>query len=440
MKLEKYIHPRIEETIVSFLQPFEISFFHFFLARVTFYKATEGLPTMCATVINMRLAICWNEDFLNELNDNELRFLILHEAFHLIHHHLERGRHYHPEKANIAMDMIINELIMKHYHKSRSGYVMSSMPILTREKINEIIEKIKSTRDLSKEDEKKIRDLEGKASGCVLDPNYKGVLAFEPLYEWLEENHEKSKAGGSHELSPDTKTMLDNAEIRDMMGDVHVKLDELGEDIKKQLVAEGVAKARLDVCKTRGSVPGDIEEVLSLLLTPPRQNNLKLLKRSISALKGKTKEKTWKRMNRRINGLKGKFGVANRINAGLDVSGSMWGTFDIVLRELFIDNYEINLVQIDTQVQKVEVITRKNQLKNFKMKGGGGTCLQPFVDHVLNPVNGLNRYSTVILTDGYCDSLDFKGSLQDFLILTTGDLVNYSNGPRVKQIKLEGVK
>jgi predicted metal-dependent peptidase len=438
MKLEKYIHPRIEQAIISFLQPFEMHFYHFFLARVDFYKATEGLPTMCATVINMRLAICWSEAFLDELNDDELRFLILHESFHLIHHHLERGKYYEAEKANIAMDMIINELLMKYYGKTRNGYTICSMPVFTQEKVEEIIAKIKSIRDLPSDEEKKIVGLIGKATGCVLDPNYKGVLAFEPLYEWLEQEHEKSKKPGeSHELSPDTKTMLDNAEVRNAMNDVHIKLDELGEDIKKQLVAEGVAKSRLEVSKTRGTVPGDVEEVLRLLLTPPKQNNLKLLRRSISSLKGKTKEKTWKRMNRRLFGLKGKFGVANKINAGLDVSGSMWGTFDIVLRELFVDNYEVNLVQIDTQVQKVEVINNKNQLKNFKMKGGGGTMLQPFVDFVLNPENGMSRYSTVILTDGYCDSLDFKGSLQDFLILTTGDLVNYSNGPRVKQIKIE---
>jgi predicted metal-dependent peptidase len=437
MKLIKRIHPRIEEVIISFLQPLEIHFFHFFLARVNFYQALEGIPTMCATVIDMRLAICWNEEFLNELSDNELRFLILHESFHLIHHHLERGKYYHPEKANIAMDMVINELLMKHYHKTRSGHVMSSMPLMTKDKITELLEKIKSTRVLPAEQEKKIRDLEGKATGCVLDPNYKGVLAFEPLYEWLEENHEKSKKGEPHELSPDTKTMLDNAEIRDMFGDVHLKLDEIGEDIKKQLVAEGVAKARLEVSKTRGTVPGDVEEVLNLLLTPPRQNNLKLLKRAISSLKGKTKEKTWKRMNRRLFGLKGKLGVANKINVILDVSGSMWGSFDVALSQLFHDGYDLNLIQADTQVNKIEKIANKNELKKFCIKGGGGTTLSPAIQYVINPKNGLNRYSTAIITDGYTDFLDFTGATSDFLILTTAEMCQHNGGMRVRQLRIE---
>lgn len=433
------LHPRIEKAIISLLQPYELHFYFFFLQRIQFLDWTNKIPTMCATVVGMRLTICYNVNFVEELNDNELRFLLLHELKHHLLHHLERGKSFHPEKANIAMDMIINHLIVTHYHKMRNGFVISEMPVFTQEKCQEMIAKVKSLRELSVKEEQEIMALVGKPTGCVLDPNYKGELAFEPLYHWLMEEHDKSKTGESHQLSPDTKTMLDNADIRDMMMDVHIKLDEVGEDIKKQLVEDSVAKARLEVTKTRGSVPGDVEEVLKLLLKAPRKNNIKILKRSLSAIKGRTKERTWKKQNRRLEGIKGRFGTANQINAGLDVSGSMWGTFDIVLSEIFKDGYEVNLVQIDTQVQKVEKITNKNQLKNFKMKGGGGTCLQPFVDHVMDKKNKLSKYATVLLTDGYCDHLDFKGSRQQFLILTTGDLVQYKNGPCVRQIKIENV-
>jgi predicted metal-dependent peptidase len=437
MKLVKEIHPRIEQVITSFIQPYEQFYYVFFLARVNFYKALSGLPTMCATVVDMRLAICWNEDFLNSLDDNELRFLILHETFHLTMHHLERGKYFDPEKANIAMDMVINELLMKHYHKMKNGYVMCEMPKFTYEKCREMVEKVKANRELTAAQEKEIMDLNGKATGCVLDPNYKGELAFEPLYQWLMENHQKSKNGEPHELSPDTKTMLDNADMRSELMDVHVKMDEVGEEIKKQLVEETVAKARLEVSRSRGNVPGDVEEILSLLLKVPKTNNLKLLRRSISSLKGKTKQDSWKRLNRRVTGLKGKVGVAQEINAILDVSGSMWGRFEIVLKEIFRDNYVINLIEADTEVRSIQKITDKKQIQRLKMKGGGGTELSPAVHYVINPDNGLSKWPTILLTDGYCDSIDFRGSSCEFLILTTDELVHHSNGSRVKQIKIE---
>jgi predicted metal-dependent peptidase len=85
----------------------------------------------------------------------------------------------------------------------------------------------------------------------------------------------------------------------------------------------------------------------------------------------------------------------------------------------------------------VEKETQKSQLRKFKMKGGGGTELTPAIHYVIDPANGIAKYPTVILTDGYCDHFDFKGSTGDFLILTTEQLVNHNGGSRVKQIKIE---
>jgi predicted metal-dependent peptidase len=438
--MTKNIHPRIEQAIISLLSPYQLHFFYYMLCRIDMYESTR-IPTMAATVKSMRLAILYNPSFVDELDDHELVFLMLHELFHHLHHHLTRGVHYHPEKANIAMDGIINYLIETHYTKMRNGYQISKMPVFTKEKIEQMITKIKEKRDLDPKAEKEIRDMEGKATGCKLDENYLKTgspLAFEPYYEWLMEQHEKSKNGEKNDLSVESKMMLDNADMKDMMMDVHIKLTEVDEDVKKQLVEDAVAKARLEATNNRGTMAGDVEEVLGLLLKAPRKNNMKLIQRCISALKGKTKEKSWKRLNRRVLGIKGKVGMSNAVNVILDVSGSMWGRFDKVISEIYRDNFDIHLIQADTQVQKVERITDKNQLKRFAMKGGGGTVLSPAVDYVLDPKNGLSKHPTVLLSDGYTDTIDFHNTRNQFLIITTDELVPYINaGPKIRQVKIE---
>lgn len=429
---------RINHAIQSLFRPYEQLFYYYFLTRVDFYNWSHKIPTMCATVIDLRLAICYNEEFVDSLDDSEMLFLLFHEMMHHLHHHLDRGKYYDARKANFAMDGIINYLIEKNL-STCGNMKMAKAPLYTQERIEEIITKIKANRELETKAEKEIRELEGQMTGCSLDPNYlaEGLpLAFEPYYEWLQLHHEASKEGKPHKLSPQSKTMMDNAELEGM--DVHVEMGEVENEIRKQIVQDTIDKAKLDVNRNHSRESSNsVDDILNILLRPPRKNNLKLLSRAISTIKGRIKEPTWTRLNRRVPGLKGKVGHANQINVILDVSGSMMGSFDKVLKEIFRDNYEINLIQADTKVNKVEKIRNKSQLQHLGISGYGGTELTPAVHYVMERGNKLNRYPTVILTDGICDSIDFRGSQQQFLILTTEREVVATNAPRVRQIKIE---
>jgi predicted metal-dependent peptidase len=115
----------------------------------------------------------------------------------------------------------------------------------------------------------------------------------------------------------------------------------------------------------------------------------------------------------------------------------MWGEHETVLSEIFRDGYEINLLQIDTAVNKVDKITNKNDLKKMVLASAGGTELSPGIDYILKPENKLSVYPTIILTDGYTDVLDFQGSMNQFLILTIGNECPVTNAPNVKQIKIQ---
>jgi predicted metal-dependent peptidase len=75
----------------------------------------------------------------------------------------------------------------------------------------------------------------------------------------------------------------------------------------------------------------------------------------------------------------------------------------------------------------VEDIKTKRDLQKVMIKGMGGTVLQPAIDYINNPKNKLHSFNNVLLTDGYCDVLDFTNVHGKTLILTTAQSPKYSD-------------
>jgi len=212
--------------------------------------------------------------------------------------------------------------------------------------------------------------------------------------------------------------------------DTHIS-DEVPPEMKREVV-EGV----MQTLKNRGLSSGEIETILNKL-RKTRKDYLKEIKRTMSNhVFGTKKQKTIVRPNRRgIQGLKGHKKYRNEINCILDTSGSMGGEFEKVLSYIFQNDIEINLIQIDAQVQDVIKIKEKRELERMRIRGLGGTILQPAIDFMTDPKNKIYKNNTVILTDGYTDSLNFKNVKGQTLILSTASKcpITFDNG-RVKQI------
>jgi predicted metal-dependent peptidase len=68
----------------------------------------------------------------------------------------------------------------------------------------------------------------------------------------------------------------------------------------------------------------------------------------------------------------------------------------------------------------------------------GGTEIQPAIDYIADPKNKLNTLNTIILTDGYTDSLNFSKIKTKTILLTTGVKCNitHDNG-KLKQVVIE---
>lgn len=209
----------------------------------------------------------------------------------------------------------------------------------------------------------------------------------------------------------------------------------IADDVPEEM-REGMVKDVMERLAARGLSAGNVEQTLNKL-RKKRKDYLREIKRAVSnMIFGTQKQKTIVKPNRRgIKGLKGHRKVKTKINCILDTSGSMGGTFERVLSYIYRNDIEVNLIEADTEVKWVESIKNKRKLETLVIKGLGGTILQPAIDLVADK---FNEYNTVVLTDGYCDSLDLSKIKGKVLMISIGTKVpiSRSNG-KVKQIMVE---
>jgi len=196
--------------------------------------------------------------------------------------------------------------------------------------------------------------------------------------------------------------------------DIHFD-DDVPEAARKQFV-----ESTMEKLKNRGLVSGNIEKILNKL-RKSEKDYLKEIKRNLSNdIFGNKKQKSITKPNRRgVWGLKGQRKYKTRINCILDTSGSMGGEFERVLSYIFQNDIEINLIECDTEVKHFVHIKNKKELEKMPIKGLGGTTLTPGLQYIAADKE-LNKFNTVILTDGYSDALDITGVKGNVLVLSTG--------------------
>ncbi len=428
------------------------------------FNERKDIDTCAVNMTAKGMNFFYNSDFLNRLSQKEVNFITLHEDFHLLWNHPKRtitGQYDH-KLANIAQDMIINHIIWEDIpHR----YV--EIP----------------------------KDADGKNMALFVPKEYTGKLIFEEIYEWLRDEKEKrdkqkkqnqcqtcqgtgqkqdpnNQKGddqndgqdgdnpcddcngsgqqdggqGNPQYGPFGKNPRDQSQPLDTwsLDQILDNLDNnqgqyldqhLGDEISEEM-RDSMVKDAMDRLQARGLSGGNIEQTLSKL-RKERKDYLKYIKRTVSnVMFGTTKTRTITRPNRRgIFGVKGNKKIKNKINCILDTSGSMGGTFERVLSYIYRNDIEVNLIEADTEVKWVENIKSKKKLESIKIAGLGGTMLMPAVKYV---EENFNQYNTLIITDGYCDSLDVSRLNGNVLMITIGvDVpISKSNG-KLKQIKVD---
>lgn len=460
------INPKISNEIADMItisSP-NYRFYGEFYTHVAF-KEQEGMGTAGVTAKNLKMWLYYDPKFLDALSPKQTRYLLYHEIAHLLYDHINRTQMggYDPKKANIAQDCIINSVIEKDFDHNTFDQIEGELKNADGEVI-------------------------GNYPNLKIPPEYTGDWMFEPFYRWMEEQEDemrkngeldqnggqeegddegqggggqgdsnqggdqdgegqgnsgsssKNKNGGSSSNqdgnggdngdSKELKTLKDalkNSETGETM-DVHM---EGLTDTEREYI-EGI----INGIKARGTDTGHFEKLLEKL-TVTRKDNLRWIKQKISQMVGTKPYATYKRPNRHgIEGKKGRAFASTEINAILDTSGSMGGgLIEKVLSNLYQNDITINVIMADTEIKDIVKTQSKTDLQRLTIKGFGGTELQPAIDYV-SKHKQYSKLNTVVLTDGWCDSLDFSGLSGRNLIITCDADVDFRGG-NTKQIKME---
>jgi predicted metal-dependent peptidase len=302
-------------------------------------------------------------DFIEKLNDAELRFLVLHENYHKLYKHLTTWKHLvqdDAERSNVAMDMVINAKLVAD---NEDGFATM-------------------TGELEK--------------GCY-DKKYIGWDTARVYHDLP--NKQKRGKGGSGSLP-------DGFDVHD-----HKGADELTPDEKKELARdldEAIRQGAMVAGKTGSG--GDRE--LGDLLKPQIDWKQVLREFVTTTCRGKDYS-TWNRPNRRFIGqnIYMPSGISEKVDElvlAIDTSGSI-GTreLNIFLSEVkgICDTVKPDTVRIlywDTEVCADEEYKQHevaNIVHSTKPDGGGGTMVECVPQYMAE--KSIKPQACIVLTDGY---------------------------------------
>ena len=498
----KNIHEKLLNGIQTMLIDTKVNLPYYgeFNLHVNFHEQ-DSIGTCAINVTSKGMNFYYSPKFLENMSQKEVNFITLHEDFHLLFNHPRRtitGQYDH-KMSNIAQDMIINHIIWEDIShsfveipKSADGKNMALFVPkeytgkLIFEELYEWLKDEKEKYDKEKKDGKCKNDKcqscngsgkkedkgqgqkqeqqgggqgqdkqegqgqqagEGQGKGEQEGDGQGSGEGQEPCPDCGGNGNQDGKDGkGKPSYGPYGKnpgkdgdaidTWSKEQIFDDMENNNGEYLDKhIGDDVPEEM-RDAMVKDVMERLAARGLAAGNVEQTLAKL-QKKRKDYLKEIKRAVSnMIFGTVKQKTIVKPNRRqIAGLKGTRKVKTKINCILDTSGSMGGTFERVLSYIYRNDIEVNLIEADTEVKWVENIKKKRQLETMVIKGLGGTMLQPAINLVAEQ---FNEFNTVVLTDGYCDSLDLSKIKGKVLMITIGVKVpiSRSNG-KVKQIVVD---
>jgi predicted metal-dependent peptidase len=343
----------------------------------TGFKEVVDDPNVCATAMTNGRDEWYNRDFIRDLSDAELRYLILHENSHKWMRDMEVWVHLSKlcaTTANMAMDHVNNLLLNEE--NAHDGFAV--MPT----------------------------DEDGNPTGLA-DPRFTGMDAEEVF--WILYQQEDGEGGGEGEPEGEGGTPKGGG-MDDHDWDGHKELsDEEKEELRKD-IEEAIRQGEIAAGKTgSGGMSGRVKELLK-----PRVDWLAVMREYLTMTCAGSDYSTWNKPNRKYisSGWYLPSGVSERAECVVfapDASGSCFT--DSYLTRFFTEAMRIIEVlkikkviilywdtEVITPIEIYEDTTIANIIATTKPEGGGGTnptCIPKYMkEHHINP------NAVVVLTDG----------------------------------------
>jgi len=319
----------------------------------------------------------FDEEKVLELTDDECKFLVAHEVFHLAFLHLIRQNNRHPQLWNIAVDLAANTILQKNNFVLIDG-------VIKRDNKNEF------------------------KFGDIVISNV-DTLSGEQIFDKLEKAIQNNSQDG---IGEDYKGL-----------DTHIFTDEKGNELttteKEELRKEWLGKLNEAYMssKMRGNAPAGID-ILIENLTKHKIDWKVLLRKYV--VRHLPNNQTYSRPNKKSisNGFYMPDYIKDEkidIVVGIDTSGSI-GQKELTeflsevvgISQEFRNNINMTIVTHDYIVHTNELITNANKDKilKTKLKGGGGTSHKDIFELIKKTKTKI----AIFFTDGDSDidEIDMK--------------------------------
>ena len=334
-------------------------------------EVVDNIPTACT---NGRDEM-YGEQFIAQLDDKGLGFVIVHEALHKAGRHLhtwEKLARENPMLANAAMDYWVNLTIVK---RDPTG-AMVTMPKIGGKEIGLLDRRfdnmnIKQIYDTLKKEQQERGDQGGDQGGQG------GSGGFDE-HDWE----------GAKELTKE-------------------ETDKLAKEVDQAIRQGQIAAAKMHG-KNGGGMNRDLDELLN-----PKVDWRVLLREFVTATCAGRDYSSWRKPNRRFlsSDIIMPSLVSERVDhmvIGIDTSGSIGGPeltqflSEVVAIAEHVNPDKVDLIYWDARVAGHEVYnsgTLATLVNSTKPKGGGGTdptCVPAYLDK-----HGIKPECVIMLTDGY---------------------------------------
>lgn len=374
-----------------------------------------------------------NPDFFYSLGENEQLFVLCHEALHILLSHIERTKEFEldPKLANIAQDIVINELLINEFGFDRQSLNFNFEPCF--------IDTVFTKKEIKEESIKKGRSFE----------------YYYKLLEKLKKEDTPCKTIDSHDLEGLGDESLE------MPGESIIKIPEqISDNIIENAIQKVEAEELIDIQQSLQNTAegiaagkGAFGNLFSIQLTTKREDNNweKIVKNKIASFLKKDKRvlESFIKKPRRLVNLDDDIYLPEYVEEEktkndkfnlyffLDSSGSCIGykdDFFNLVKTIPTDKFNIRLYSFDTDVYLLNI-------KVPKVKGGGGTAFDIIEREIQKEKNIIKKYPDLvfILTDGYGNSVSPEKPGNWYWIMTEGHCKSYVD-PASHIIKLNKMK
>ena len=331
-------------------------------------RRIEADAARCPTAYTDGKNEVYGRDFVEQLNDAELRFLVLHEVYHKLYRHLTTWAWMwkeHPQLANMACDYVINVKICDDNTQDRFATMTGALTIACYDAKYRGWDSAEVYNDLKKQAKEN-----GGSGGPGQPGGYKGI----DEHGWED----------AQEMDPEEVKALER---------------EIDEALRQGALAAG---------KMGSGGDRAFEELLS-----PQVNWREALRDFVSATCTGSDYSTWKRPSRRFigGGYYMPSGISEQIGeivVAIVSSGSIGDReLSVMLSEIksiadSVHPEAIRLLYWDTKVcadERYEGAEVDNLVQSTKPAGGGGTMVECVPEYI--QANAIEAQCVIVLTDGY---------------------------------------